>query len=369
MTDRPDPDGAPRARSPAASPGVRWAAMASPLVLWAAWVSWRPYTENDPFWHLMLGRAVLRAGSRVVPEPSAIADLTPPAGYVSEQAAARLAAELLGWPIERVAWIAHNPYDRSSPTPPAQDLRRDVDRCYLENALDLHEACAETWSVCEDRDGARGLQRVVVGFGIDDGSRDGVGGGGAVLRVFDLDAGIAVSVVLGGRDASIVAPADARAAVEARTRRALDLCLSNTSVRVDGWTGYDHARMRALVATLAAAVDGGFAGCEAWVGTRTATEVDTDYRETRLASLAWRFAEPGTGARALTLTEHFVDGSTPRVVAHANVEGLPWGARLAVSANVVATDPWTGSLLLRLSRDQLAAVAAAFARIEGARIG
>ena len=294
-------------------------------------------------------------------------NLTPPAGYLSEQAAARLAAELLGWPIERVAWLANNPYDRSNPSPPPQDLRRDVARCYLENALDLHEACSETWSVCEDRDGARGVQRVVVGFGIDDGSRDGVGGGGAVLRVFDLDAGVAVSVVLCGRDASIVAPANARAAIEARTRRALDLCLANTSARIDGWTGYDHARMRALVATLAVAVDEGFAGCETWAGTRTATEVATDYRETRLESLAWRFAEPGSGPRALTLSEHFVEGSTPRVVASANVEGLPWGSQLAMSANVGATDPWSGTLQMRLSRAQLVAVATAFARIDGAR--
>lgn len=39
---------------------------------------------------------------------------------------------------------------------PAVTRRRDVARCFLENALDLHAACSETWSVCEDRDGARG---------------------------------------------------------------------------------------------------------------------------------------------------------------------------------------------------------------------
>lgn len=298
-----------------------------------------------------------------------LADVAPPAARVCEQAAARLAAELLAWPIERVAWLANNPYDRSLPSPPPRDLRQEVARCYLENAVDFRAPCSETWSVCEDRDGARGVQRVAVGFGLDDGSREGGGGGGSVVRVFDLDAGLAVSVALCGREVSIVAPDDARAAIEARTRRALDLFLSNVPVRVEGWTGYDHGRLRALVATLAAAVDDGFDGSERWAGTRTATEVATGERETRLASLAWRFAEPGGGARALTLSEYFVEGHPPRVVASAEVEGLSWGSRLVVSVDLGPADAWRGSLSQRLSRAGLDAVAAACARIDGAQPG
>jgi hypothetical protein len=48
------------------------------LAAWAACVSFRPLVENDVFWHLMLGRAVLRAGRRVVPEPTALDALSRP---------------------------------------------------------------------------------------------------------------------------------------------------------------------------------------------------------------------------------------------------------------------------------------------------
>ncbi len=37
----------------------------------------KPLRESDLFWHLSLGRAVLRAGARVVPEPTAVAALGP----------------------------------------------------------------------------------------------------------------------------------------------------------------------------------------------------------------------------------------------------------------------------------------------------
>lgn len=91
------PAGAPSRR---AAPRARWATGASLLALWAAWVSWRPYTENDPFWHLMLGRAVLRAGSRVVPEPTALAELSRPRPVPEWlwDVGALLVHRLGGWP-------------------------------------------------------------------------------------------------------------------------------------------------------------------------------------------------------------------------------------------------------------------------------
>lgn len=45
---------------------------------WGALIVSRPIAENDVFWHLMLGRAVERAGSRVVPEPSGLPSLASP---------------------------------------------------------------------------------------------------------------------------------------------------------------------------------------------------------------------------------------------------------------------------------------------------
>ena len=49
------------------------------LVLYAVVLAWRPLDEADTFFHLSLGRAVLHAGARVVPEPTAFADFSEPA--------------------------------------------------------------------------------------------------------------------------------------------------------------------------------------------------------------------------------------------------------------------------------------------------
>jgi hypothetical protein len=42
------------------------------LALWGMVLGFHRICESDPFWHLMLGREVLRHGSRVVPEPTAL---------------------------------------------------------------------------------------------------------------------------------------------------------------------------------------------------------------------------------------------------------------------------------------------------------
>lgn len=49
------------------------------LSLYGLALAVRPLDEADTFFHLSLGRAVLRAGSRVVPEPTAFRDFTAPA--------------------------------------------------------------------------------------------------------------------------------------------------------------------------------------------------------------------------------------------------------------------------------------------------
>ncbi|HEX7477799.1 MAG TPA: hypothetical protein VF331_08330 [Polyangiales bacterium] len=49
------------------------------LVLYAGVLAWRPLDEADVFFHLTLGRAVLRHGARMVPEPTAFTDFTDPA--------------------------------------------------------------------------------------------------------------------------------------------------------------------------------------------------------------------------------------------------------------------------------------------------
>src|SRR5688572_18907384 len=49
------------------------------LVAASAWCALHPFHDADAFWHMALGRAVLAAGSRVVPEPLALWAFTEPA--------------------------------------------------------------------------------------------------------------------------------------------------------------------------------------------------------------------------------------------------------------------------------------------------
>lgn len=57
--------------------GLRLLALA--VGLGCALSAWHPVHDSDPFWHLMLGRAVLEHGARTVPEPAAFPDWTEPA--------------------------------------------------------------------------------------------------------------------------------------------------------------------------------------------------------------------------------------------------------------------------------------------------
>ncbi|MET0386986.1 MAG: hypothetical protein ABW321_13555 [Polyangiales bacterium] len=66
------------ARSVRAEQRGRWL-LAAGLVLHAIGLAVRPLDEADTFFHLSLGRAVLQAGARVVPEPTAFVDFTEPA--------------------------------------------------------------------------------------------------------------------------------------------------------------------------------------------------------------------------------------------------------------------------------------------------
>ncbi len=85
--------------APSAHVLSRWAASLAAGV-WGFVLLCRPLAENDIFWHLTLGRAVLRAGSRVVPEPTAAAFFSPQA----------LAPE---WLWEVIAWWT---WDGGGPT-------------------------------------------------------------------------------------------------------------------------------------------------------------------------------------------------------------------------------------------------------------
>ena len=48
-------------------------------MLFMGCLAWRPIDEADLFYHLSLGRAVLAAHARIVPEPTAFRDFSEPA--------------------------------------------------------------------------------------------------------------------------------------------------------------------------------------------------------------------------------------------------------------------------------------------------
>ena len=294
--------------------------------------------------------------------------VTPAAGFTTEHATARLAADLLGWDLARLAWLTTSPYGApSADGPPVQRTQRGATHSFLENSVDVREPCSETWELREDRDGRRGVQRLNVGFGIEDGSRDGVGGGGCVVRIFDLPAGIAVSVVLSGRGGAVVAPDDAtRAALTARAARALDLYGLNRSFRLDAWKHYDRAALRALVATLGSAADEAFGPSASWAGTSTAT----DLRETAGGPVEWRFAEEAPGARAVHLTERpRVDRRGRAALAlEVRLDGLPWGCRLELNGELIEADGFYVVLVMRLPAAALGAILATLARAYGVAI-
>ena len=99
-------------------------ALDSLLVLYAVVLSWRPLDEADTFFHLSLGRAVLRAGARIVPEPTAFIDFTEPAvasewlwsvlSYAAYGGGGYLALSLLGCALAGLAAFCQLRFIRSS---------------------------------------------------------------------------------------------------------------------------------------------------------------------------------------------------------------------------------------------------------------
>lgn len=256
--------------------------------------------------------------------------------HLTGHGAARLAADLLGWPIERVAWLGLRPHELETGGAPAPSFRtsRNVTLCFLEEAVTVHESCNEYWEIREVRDGARGVQLVTVGWGVEDGSRDGRGSGGTVVRIFDLDAGIAASVFVGSRKVALVSPPDRRDELVARMKRALDLVGENRTFRLPAWTSYDLGTLRTLIAALAAAIDPTFATSAGWPGEKVAEKIVVETRGPRVVVTDWRFAAPTDPAASILVREQLSSPETPQLQswAHVSVAGLPWGYELELSA-------------------------------------
>src|SRR5690606_34725990 len=143
---------------------------------------------------------------------------------------------------------------------------RTTSACFLDGALDVIVPCSEAWELRELVRGARGVQHVTVGFQIDDGSRDGVGSGATVVRVFDRDVETAISVVLAGTRIAVIGTGERRAALEESARRALDLVARMHTVRFGDWTTADHRRLRAQLARIARVIAPALADSADWPG-------------------------------------------------------------------------------------------------------
>lgn len=256
--------------------------------------------------------------------------------HLTGHGAAQLAADLLGWPIERVAWLGLRPHELDAGGAPAPfRASRGVTLCFLDDAVAVHESCCEEWDLRELRDGARGVQLVTVGWGVDDGSRDGYGSGGTVARIFDLDAGVAASVFVGSRKVALISPPDRRDELVERTQRALDLVGEHRVFRLPAWTSYDLETLRTLIAALGAALDPRFAASASWPAEKLAEKVLADVRCPRVVCTDWRFAAPTAPSVAVLVREQLSSPDTPQLQSwvHVSLAGLAWGVELGISAS------------------------------------
>lgn len=312
------------AHHPGARAAIRWLRM-------TAWLDARDGDALRSAWEA-LGAERIELGVR--------------GGFITGHGVARLASDLLGWPIERVAWLALRPHEMQLAPPVSFRVVRPTSSCYLENIVDLREPCSENWELRELCEGERGVQLVEVGFGIDDGSRDGIGGGGTVARIFDRDAPFGLSVVRSSRIVALAAPPEAQGDIAARARHALDLYGENRPFRVPGWSSYDPAVLRALAASLAAAVDPAFAGSDTWPAALVGEESGHDGRRRVVVSSTWQMTSPD-GSRAVLVHEHVTQDATRAVWVSVSHEGLAWGHDLSLTIDFTPAGG-SGTLMMRL---------------------
>jgi hypothetical protein len=210
---------------------------------------------------------------------------------ITVHGAAQLAAAVLAWPIERLAWLALPDEEMPAPT---FETKRTVERCFVELGIDLHGACYESWTIREECEGGRGVQHVSVGYAHhDDGTREGGGGSKRVVRVFDRAAGIGASIGIGSRSVATIGEINVAA---------LDLFHRYQFFSVPGWK-VDHDGLRGLFAQLASEVDAHFDVSTSWPAGR-----------------GGRF-ESGTFA---------VELSPRHGGLSATAHGLPWGHALSI---------------------------------------
>lgn len=285
--------------------------------------------------------------------------------YYNGHGAARLAADLLGWEAERLAWLGARPDQMTRlGAPPAVAISRKASHCFLEREFDLREPWDERWELREQREGPRVVQWLNVSFSISDGSRDGQGSGGTAVRIADLEAGLGATVLASPR-ASVVARDPARLeGLAARARAALDVF--DDSVTCDLPPPYARQAVVRWFAAACAGFDPAFADAAAWPWPPHEVRVlrdrhgvpDGQQVKLRVGSPA----EPARGFSLVEITPTAAESATPcAVFVQLAAEGLAHGASVELGLQEVRAPrrPALRALVrLRGSRRALEAVGA-----------
>ena len=275
---------------------------------------------------------------------------------ITAHGAAQLAAAFLGWPVERVAWLG---VPESGMPAPIFKTERTTSRCFLEYGADLVEDCYEYWTIREQREGERGVQHVQVVYRQDDGTREGTGCGGTVVRVFDRATRTGASIFLDTRIVATIGKLDLSA---------LELFAHYRAFDIPTWHQYDLEATRGLVAQLAAEIDAHYDVSATWPGGLTNTYVTSD---DHVASPSTHYYERRfeSGSRAVTIRESRFrrEGVAEDGWATVMIEGLPWGheLRLLISDSDSRTH---GHVQLRLPIALGETVIARLAGVPGVRL-
>lgn len=249
-------------------------------------------------------------------------EVSKPRRDLTKHGAAQLAAAMLG---ERADWLL----DVRGGSVPAFRADRIVDGSSLDHAWDIRDDCHETWELHEQRDGARGVQLIVVGAGTITGRPEG--GGVSVVRIFEHDR--AVSVQLESRAVATIgevdlAPLDLMDCVQYFTREAAAI---------------DVEVMRGLLAQVIAEYDAHYDTSTQWP-LASHEHVTPHYLDPRLRST---FVD---GARSVTVDQLERGPRTWLATAH----GLAWGHVVELASN----DDGHGDLRVRLPDAEIDRVSA-----------
>lgn len=233
---------------------------------------------------------------------------------------ARFAAALLGWPLDRVAWLTAEDDARGAPTATASGA---VTASTLDGrSLNIGPDSYEEWRVWEEREGDRGVQRVRVDATWDDGSREPSGTSVEVIRVFVGDRAVSLDRSY-GNDIYVIGDVDLAP---------LDVLGAYFNFQLP-WPAHDPDGVRGLLAQLADELDPSFDVSVDWPA-RTIQEEDT----WSLRRYEWRDL-------AIEVREMRWLAGGSRVIAKAL--GLPWGHELELYLDC-ENGSSNGGLTLRL---------------------